>query len=161
MLSCLVLALLAQAPVATTPGAPAAAAEDTVSGNVSLGLIRLTGNSETTTFAFGSGVQRKTATWIYGVKLTAAYGTSTDATTGVEHTDALNGAFAARVDRRLNPALAIYLEGAVDTDHLKSIEARPTGEAGRSEEHTSELQSRQYLVCRLCLEKTRQTILRQ
>src|SRR3712207_7446430 len=33
----------------------------------------------------------------------------------------------------------------------------PVGEAGvppRSEEHTSELQSRQYLVCRLLLEKT-------
>src|SRR3712207_8341092 len=34
------------------------------------------------------------------------------------------------------------------------------GEAqfGRSEEHTSELQSRQYLVCRLLLEKKKQTI---
>src|SRR3712207_9388984 len=33
--------------------------------------------------------------------------------------------------------------------------ARPTGapSPGRSEEHTSELQSRQYLVCRLLLEK--------
>src|SRR3712207_8200886 len=32
---------------------------------------------------------------------------------------------------------------------------RPAGDrrAGRSEEHTSELQSRQYLVCRLLLEK--------
>src|SRR3712207_7065247 len=29
---------------------------------------------------------------------------------------------------------------------------RPTGEGPRSEEHTSELQSRQYLVCRLLLE---------
>src|SRR5258707_6626089 len=29
----------------------------------------------------------------------------------------------------------------------------PLGRAGRSEEHTSELQSRQYLVCRLLLEK--------
>src|SRR3712207_8478743 len=28
---------------------------------------------------------------------------------------------------------------------------------GRSEEHTSELQSRQYLVCRLLLEKKKQT----
>src|SRR3712207_7139499 len=28
------------------------------------------------------------------------------------------------------------------------------GKRGRSEEHTSELQSRQYLVCRLLLEKT-------
>src|SRR3712207_8005985 len=30
---------------------------------------------------------------------------------------------------------------------------RTTGDGGRSEEHTSELQSRQYLVCRLLLEK--------
>src|SRR3712207_6909068 len=30
---------------------------------------------------------------------------------------------------------------------------RPTDNAFRSEEHTSELQSRQYLVCRLLLEK--------
>src|SRR3712207_7623488 len=30
---------------------------------------------------------------------------------------------------------------------------RPEGYFGRSEEHTSELQSRQYLVCRLLLEK--------
>src|SRR3712207_8341334 len=29
----------------------------------------------------------------------------------------------------------------------------PTAEVARSEEHTSELQSRQYLVCRLLLEK--------
>src|SRR3712207_7359496 len=34
------------------------------------------------------------------------------------------------------------------------IELRPVGiELDRSEEHTSELQSRQYLVCRLLLEK--------
>src|SRR3712207_7539472 len=31
---------------------------------------------------------------------------------------------------------------------------------GRSEEHTSELQSRQYLVCRLLLEKKKKTILK-
>src|SRR3712207_7665291 len=31
-------------------------------------------------------------------------------------------------------------------------------DAGRSEEHTSELQSRQYLVCRLLLEKKKKTI---
>src|SRR3712207_7009973 len=33
------------------------------------------------------------------------------------------------------------------------IPARHVGDKGRSEEHTSELQSRQYLVCRLLLEK--------
>src|SRR3712207_7685564 len=34
------------------------------------------------------------------------------------------------------------------------------GEDVRSEEHTSELQSRQYLVCRLLLEKKKKTIVR-
>src|SRR3712207_7537196 len=34
-----------------------------------------------------------------------------------------------------------------------------TPPAGRSEEHTSELQSRQYLVCRLLLEKKKQSSL--
>jgi hypothetical protein len=37
-----------------------------------------------------------------------------------------------RAARRLNGVVAIYLEGAVDTDHLKSIEWRPTGELGVS-----------------------------
>src|SRR3712207_6885881 len=41
--------------------------------------------------------------------------------------------------------------------HLFSIERPPSGSRSprrlRSEEHTSELQSRQYLVCRLLLEK--------
>src|SRR5258707_11992594 len=32
------------------------------------------------------------------------------------------------------------------------------GQAARSEEHTSELQSRQYLVCRLLLEKKKKTL---
>src|SRR3712207_7580349 len=36
-------------------------------------------------------------------------------------------------------------------DH--DLAARVLGQADRSEEHTSELQSRQYLVCRLLLEK--------
>src|SRR3712207_7371578 len=35
-----------------------------------------------------------------------------------------------------------------------AVRGRPRrGDVGRSEEHTSELQSRQYLVCRLLLEK--------
>src|SRR3712207_8155844 len=36
--------------------------------------------------------------------------------------------------------------------------ARPVIGPGRSEEHTSELQSRQYLVCRLLLEKKKNLI---
>src|SRR3712207_6997470 len=45
-----------------------------------------------------------------------------------------------------------------DRDPLSSVsgepsQARPCARRTRSEEHTSELQSRQYLVCRLLLEK--------
>src|SRR3712207_7201658 len=39
------------------------------------------------------------------------------------------------------------------------VEHRSAAQQGRSEEHTSELQSRQYLVCRLLLEKKKKTIL--
>src|SRR3712207_7771480 len=38
-------------------------------------------------------------------------------------------------------------------DFARETEARMRADAARSEEHTSELQSRQYLVCRLLLEK--------
>src|SRR3712207_7710510 len=40
--------------------------------------------------------------------------------------------------------------------HRRRSAAVEVGRAPRSEEHTSELQSRQYLVCRLLLEKKRQ-----
>src|SRR3712207_8557547 len=46
-------------------------------------------------------------------------------------------------------------DGVGDLDHAPPGEARGDQVLGypRSEEHTSELQSRQYLVCRLLLEK--------
>src|SRR3712207_8624469 len=47
-------------------------------------------------------------------------------------------------------------ERAVVEEHgeeRKGDQRQPEGDGCRSEEHTSELQSRQYLVCRLLLEK--------
>src|SRR3712207_6952900 len=49
---------------------------------------------------------------------------------------------------------------AVEASHIQKIEEGSTDVSSglmflRSEEHTSELQSRQYLVCRLLLEKKR------
>src|SRR6476620_12004579 len=38
------------------------------------------------------------------------------------------------------------------------VSATARGSAGRSEEHTSELQSRQYIVCRLLLEKKKKNV---
>src|SRR3712207_7069865 len=40
-----------------------------------------------------------------------------------------------------------------------SVGCRPSASPARSEEHTSELQSRQYLVCRLLLEKKKKTLI--
>ena len=131
MFSCLVAALLAQAPVATAPGAPPAS-ENTLSGSVALGAVVLTGNSDTTTFAFGTTVTKTTPDWTYGFKASAAYGRSTDPNTKKESTNAANGSASLRGARRLGDLISIYLEGVVDADHLKSIEWRPQGEAGAS-----------------------------
>src|SRR3712207_8413947 len=62
---------------------------------------------------------------------------------------------------RFDPAQAVHHRVAVAVE----LVGRPRrgavgGEEGRSEEHTSELQSRQYLVCRLLLEKKKRTLLR-
>src|SRR3712207_9092544 len=45
----------------------------------------------------------------------------------------------------------IEIDGGVKTDNIAQM--KKAGVDVRSEEHTSELQSRQYLVCRLLLEK--------
>src|SRR3712207_8551452 len=54
---------------------------------------------------------------------------------------------AQRLDQPLVPA------GALREDHPSPHASHAQAEGPRSEEHTSELQSRQYLVCRLLLEK--------
>src|SRR3712207_8793379 len=41
---------------------------------------------------------------------------------------------------------------------IEGLPVKGEGAGGRSEEHTSELQSRQYLVCRLLLEKKKNKI---
>src|SRR3712207_7344903 len=63
-------------------------------------------------------------------------------------------------DGRTRAALVTHdliATGTATLQGLRSAVAEPTGIAPeRSEEHTSELQSRQYLVCRLLLEKKNQ-----
>src|SRR3712207_7600203 len=57
-----------------------------------------------------------------------------------------------RVTRRIRLAVPL-LSSAMDTvtESRMAIAMARVGGMGRSEEHTSELQSRQYLVCRLLL----------
>ena len=126
LLAALVASLLAQA----TPPAPAATSP-TWSGTVALGAIVLTGNSQTLTFSTNAALERKSTEWIWGVKAFAAYGQSTAAGATSEVT-ALNAGLQLRGDRRLTDQLSLYLLAGIDTDHLKSIEARPFGELGLS-----------------------------
>src|SRR3712207_7816821 len=53
----------------------------------------------------------------------------------------------------LDGALAQLKGGSADQDQLANLVGHLHHLVERSEEHTSELQSRQYLVCRLLLEK--------
>src|SRR3712207_8058455 len=52
---------------------------------------------------------------------------------------------------------ALALSGGTMTATARNFLVGFNGSGSRSEEHTSELQSRQYLVCRLLLEKTKHT----
>src|SRR3712207_7639807 len=58
-----------------------------------------------------------------------------------------------RSPRRTAPAPTGCRSSAPSTRAPGTCTSPPGSGAGRSEEHTSELQSRQYLVCRLLLEK--------
>src|SRR6476620_12496518 len=56
----------------------------------------------------------------------------------------------------------LFVAAVVEVPHLRLDRFRDDADHGpRSEEHTSELQSRQYLVCRLLLEKKKQRQHRQ
>src|SRR3712207_7993417 len=76
----------------------------------------------------------------------------------------------ARGQRAVLDGVVDELEDVGSGDHRHRERGQPGGarrghvaedEAGRSEEHTSELQSRQYLVCRLLLEKKKNNIIQQ
>src|SRR3712207_7516093 len=74
-------------------------------------------------------------------------------------TKRVTGATAVAASFRLSAALDIAVIGtvAVATTRREPTEVSTASPTRRSEEHTSELQSRQYLVCRLLLEKKKQT----
>src|SRR3712207_7671511 len=69
----------------------------------------------------------------------------------------LCGARRARVPVRAVRQETAHLQRLLGGDHRRAPDKGVVGE--RSEEHTSELQSRQYLVCRLLLEKKKNKLL--
>jgi Protein of unknown function, DUF481 len=122
--------LLAQATSATPAPATPPPPDVVWSGTVGLGLISLTGNSQTLTLAFTTNVQRKSKDWIWALKAGGAYASSQAPDTGVSTVSALNGAAQLRGDRRISDPFSIYLLAGIETDHLASIESRPYGELG-------------------------------
>src|SRR3712207_8188862 len=58
-----------------------------------------------------------------------------------------------RLRSRISTAFGVSPPGRFQLPDGDSLELGATTDRERSEEHTSELQSRQYLVCRLLLEK--------
>ena len=121
---------VAAAAPAVVPTAAPAPPDVIWSGTVGLGLIALTGNSQTITFSTNAAIERKSKEWIWGFKASAAYGQN-EASDGKSTTvTALNGTFQARGDRRFTDTTSLYLLVGVDTDHLQSVEDRPFGELG-------------------------------
>src|SRR3712207_8501735 len=57
--------------------------------------------------------------------------------------------FRSEMDLHSAPRFQYAIERAIENEDVGAVVV----DLGRSEEHTSELQSRQYLVCRLLLEK--------
>ncbi|WP_233586073.1 DUF481 domain-containing protein, partial [Corallococcus sp. CA054B] len=119
--------------------APAAAPAKPSTWDVSVGLslISLTGNASTLTVSGLASALRKTENWIYSVKAYGAYGRSRPpqvegVVESLSQVVALNAGVELRGDRRFTQEISGYLLSGVDTDHIKSVEARPYGEAGAS-----------------------------
>lgn len=119
------------APAAqAAPAAPPKASPWT--GTVGVGLISLTGNSRTVTFNANAQAERKSEGWIVGTKLYATYGQNRVAALGATETVAEAAGGLLRLDRRFAERYSAYVLGAADTDHVKSVELRSTGEVGAS-----------------------------
>lgn len=117
---------------ADAPKLPDPSKTSTWTGLVGIGLIALTGNSEAVTFKGTAALERKTESWIYGVKASGVYGQSRATGAVDSEINALAAAIQARGDRRFTPTLSGFVLAGEETDHLKSIEHRPYGEGGFS-----------------------------
>ncbi|HSM93253.1 MAG TPA: DUF481 domain-containing protein, partial [Anaeromyxobacteraceae bacterium] len=121
------------APAAeAAPAAPAAPPKTKWTGTVGVGLISLTGNSKSVTFNANAAAERKSDGWVLGLKGMAVYGQTRPPDNSPTQTVAQAAGLQARMDRKFHERYSGYLLGAIETDHVKSVEARYTGEAGAS-----------------------------
>jgi putative salt-induced outer membrane protein YdiY len=116
--------------VATPTAAPAPKSK--WSGLAGVGLVSLTGNSKSVMFNATGAAERKSDDWVLGFKAQAVYGQSRAPEGGATQTVAQAAGLQMRLDRRFHERYSGYLLVAGDTDHVKSVEIRYTGEAGAS-----------------------------
>src|SRR5438445_9177971 len=100
------------------------------------------GGAEPKTFGASSGKDTSLHRSVDGGRQTEAAGAIVGARSGFDF----------EADQRVRHTEAAY-RAAEGYSACEGVSAQTHGGAERSEEHTSELQSRQYLVCRLLLEK--------
>jgi putative salt-induced outer membrane protein YdiY len=121
----------AASPVApAAPAAPPPASKWT--GTVGVGIVSLTGNARSVTFNASGAAERKSDGWILRLKGIALYGESRAAEGESTETLAKAAGLQARMDRKFHERYSGYLLAALEADHVKSVEARYTGEAGAS-----------------------------
>jgi len=122
----------AATPAATAPAAKAETPKDQWSGTIGLGLISLTGNSKSVTFNANGAGEWKSDGWVLGIKATAVYGQTRPPEGGATQTVAQAAGILCRADRKFHERYSGYVLAAFETDHVKSVEIRYTGEAGAS-----------------------------
>ncbi len=111
---------------------PAAPPPQGWTGTVGLGLISLTGNSQSLTFKATGAFEHKSNEWIWGVKANAVYGQQQAAGASTSSVSALGGEVQLRGDKRFTQQLSVYVLGGIFSDHIASIEDRPYIETGVS-----------------------------
>ncbi len=100
------------------------------SGTLSAGLISLTGNAQTITANVSGAFERTSKDWVISGKASGVYGESRPVGNDNAQVVALAASLLLRGDRRFTERYSGYVAASADTDHIKSVEIRPSTEAG-------------------------------
>lgn len=125
---------IAEAHAGPAPAAPAAPGADADrkeawNGLIGVSVIALWGNAESITALGAAALDRKWDKWMFGVRAGGAYG-QTKLASGSDEVTALRANLSLRGDRNVVSFATIFAQAGVDTDHVKSVEARGYGEIG-------------------------------
>ncbi len=124
--------MLAAAALLATVALSAAQPEKPWNGSASLGLQAVGGNASSFSVNLAATAERRWTRWIASGRTWAAYGESQPAGADRTEVGAANAGLFLRLELRLNPRLGTYALAGLETDHVRSIEARFSQELGLS-----------------------------